>query len=127
MPIGWTDVYVDTSYTELPTLARQSPDTLIATLIEQTFGSRVVEIRQDITAVPLPPHLAEALQAEAGSAALRVIRHYLDKTGMIIEISENHSSRRPVHRLQPSDPAAGVGRRAPKRTNDDQCDPHRNR
>ena len=88
MPIGWTDVYVDTSYTELPTLARQSPDTLIATLIEQTFGSQVVEIRQDITAAPLPPHLAEALQAEAGSAALRVIRHYLDATGMIIEISD---------------------------------------
>lgn len=87
-PIGWTDVYVDAAYTHLPAQARRSPDTLVATLIEQKYGHLVVDIRQDVTAVALPAHLAEALRAEAGSPALRLVRRYLAATGTVIEISD---------------------------------------
>jgi len=88
VPIGWTDVYLDAAYVDLPGMARQAPDTLVATLIEQAYGRQAAEIRQDITAVPLPPGLAEALQAEAGSAALRLVRRYLDAAGTLIEVSD---------------------------------------
>ena len=88
VPVGWTDVYVDAAYTDLPARARAVPDTLVATLIEQAYGHEVVEIRQDVTAVALPAHLAAALQAEAGSPALRLVRRYFAATGALIEISD---------------------------------------
>ncbi|WP_237183377.1 GntR family transcriptional regulator [Roseomonas gilardii] len=87
-PVGWTDVYVDGAYTGIPDLARASPDSLIATLIEQHHGRHVAEIRQDITAAAMPGHLSEVLQAEAGSPALRIVRRYLDHAGEAFEVSD---------------------------------------
>ncbi|WP_018260708.1 GntR family transcriptional regulator [Methylobacterium sp. WSM2598] len=86
-PIGWTDVYVEPAYAELGEVVRASPDLLISTLIEQRYGRRSAEIRQDVDAIPLPPARAEALQAQAGMPALRILRRYVDDKGKVFEIS----------------------------------------
>lgn len=87
-PVGWTDVYIDPAYEDVPGLARASPGTLVSSLIEERHGRRIAEIRQDLAAVPLPGRLAEPLRAEAGSPALRVVRRYLDPAGEVFEISD---------------------------------------
>jgi DNA-binding GntR family transcriptional regulator len=86
-PIGWTDVYVDPSYGELVELVRDSPETLISSLIEQRYGRRIAQIRQDVRAVSMPKALAAELKAEADSPALKIIRRYLDTSDHAFEIS----------------------------------------
>jgi DNA-binding GntR family transcriptional regulator len=86
-PICWTDVYLDPSYADIAELVRESPETLISSLIETRYGRRIARIRQDVRAVSLSASLAELLKAEAGSAALQLVRHYLDAAGDAFEIS----------------------------------------
>lgn len=86
-PVGWTDVYVDPAYAELGDVVRASPEVLISTLIEQRYGRRSAEIRQDVDAIALPAVRAAALQAQAEAPALRIVRHYIDEKGKIFEIS----------------------------------------
>ncbi len=86
-PVGWTDVYFDASYKDIADMVRQSPDTLISSLIETRYGRRIARIRQDIDATPVPKALAEELKAEAGSPALKIVRRYLDSANEAFEIS----------------------------------------
>jgi GntR family transcriptional regulator len=86
-PVGWTDVYIDAAYEALRETVRQSPDTLISTLIENRFGRRIAEIRQDIEGVLIPDRLAKPLGVESGAPGLRVTRRYLDSGGACFETS----------------------------------------
>lgn len=86
-PICWTDVYVDAAYAEVGALVRESPGTLISSLIEERYGRAIARIRQEIHALCLPKHLAGELHAETGSAALKVLRRYLDSADEVFEIS----------------------------------------
>lgn len=86
-PICWTDVYLDAAYAEIGELVRQSPGTLISSLVEARYGRAIARIRQEIHGMCLPPALAAELQAEPGSAALKVIRRYLDAADEVFEIS----------------------------------------
>jgi GntR family transcriptional regulator len=86
-PIGWTDVYIDPAYADLGDVVRASPDVLITTLIEQRYGRRSAEIRQDVDAIALPAVRAAALQAKPEAPALRIVRQYLDEKGKVFEIS----------------------------------------
>ncbi|WP_322045201.1 GntR family transcriptional regulator [Paraburkholderia sp. J67] len=87
VPVGWTDVYIDPAYQEVADQARTEPDTLISSLIETRYGRRVAEIRQDVSALILPPEMAARLAVDAGTAALRVVRQYLDASGKTFEVS----------------------------------------
>lgn len=86
-PIGWTDVYVQASYTEVPAMVQESPETLISSLIEARYGRRIARIQQEVNAVSMPRELAEPLKAEAGAPALRIVRRYLDSADVAFEIS----------------------------------------
>lgn len=86
-PICWTDVYVDAAYADIGTLVRESPGTLISSLIESRYGRRIARIRQDVQAIVMAKALAEELRAEPGSPALKVTRRYLDSTGDAFEVS----------------------------------------
>jgi len=86
-PICWTDVYIDPSYREVGEMVKVAPDALISSLIESRYGRKIASIQQDITAILLPKALAEPLQADAGSAALKITRRYLDSADIAFEIS----------------------------------------
>lgn len=86
-PIGWTDVYIEPAYAEIGELVKKSPDMLISSLIEERYGRRIAEIRQEIRAVSIDEKMAAALQVPVGSSALKIIRWYLDASGQAFEIS----------------------------------------
>ena len=88
-PVGWTDVYIDPAYADLGNVVRASPDLLVSTLIEQRYGRRSAEIRQDVDAIALPAARADALRARAETPALRILRHYVDDKGKVFEISSS--------------------------------------
>ncbi|ARP97335.1 GntR family transcriptional regulator [Bordetella genomosp. 13] len=87
-PMAWTDVFVDPVYSEVSELVRQSPDTLISTMIEARHGRRIAEIRQDVSATTVhDARAAAALGIEAGAAALKILRAYLDEAGEAFVVS----------------------------------------
>ncbi|MGV2292512.1 GntR family transcriptional regulator [Trinickia sp. YCB016] len=86
-PVGWTDVYLDPAYADIAETARDEPDTLISSLIEARYGRCVAEIQQNIQAVNVSPEMAARLQVPAGTAALEIVRRYIDSTGAAFEVS----------------------------------------
>lgn len=100
-PIGWTDVYIDEAYAEIGTLVHESPGTLISSLIETRYGRRIARIRQDIEATSVPKPLADALRVEVGSSALKIVRRYLDSSGVAFEVSVSiHPAERFVFSME---------------------------
>lgn len=86
-PICWTDVYVDAAFSGIDERVRAAPEVLISSLIEAHYGRGIVRIRQEVEAMLMPAHLAQELQADVGSAALRITRRYYDGAGELLEIS----------------------------------------
>ena len=85
-PIGFVDVYVDERYAEIVE-SLHGNSKLVSDLIEERFGIVVSRVSQQVDAAALSASQAQALGAEAGSAALRVMRRYHDQTGRLFEIS----------------------------------------
>ncbi len=107
-PIGWTDVYIDTQYTQIKDSLKETPDALISALIEEKYGRRIAEIRQSITSTEVPSTIAEELKVKAGSPALKIIRHYIDNAGKTFEStisyhpSDKFSMTMVMKRVQPA-------------------------
>ncbi|MFM0036385.1 GntR family transcriptional regulator [Paraburkholderia strydomiana] len=86
-PVGWTDVYTAPEYADVADVAREQPDQLISSLIEERYGHSITEIQQGIQAVLLSEEMAKRLRVEHGAAALRIVRRYLDSAGDCFETS----------------------------------------
>lgn len=86
-PVGWTDVYIDPAYTEVAAAAREQPDTLISSLIEARYGRCIAEIQQDVRGALISEEMAERLKVGQGTAALEIVRRYIDSTGETFEVS----------------------------------------
>jgi DNA-binding GntR family transcriptional regulator len=86
-PIGWTDVYIDPDYTEVAQAARTQPGTLISALIEAHYGRCIAEIQQDVHGALISQEMAQRLRVEQGTAALEIVRRYLDSAGETFEVS----------------------------------------
>jgi DNA-binding GntR family transcriptional regulator len=87
-PMAWTDVYVDPAYSEIGDMVRESPDTLVSSLIEARYNRQIAEIHQDVRAVTVSDkRVAEALNLDAGAAALKIVRRYMDAGGETFEVS----------------------------------------
>jgi GntR family transcriptional regulator len=80
-PMGWTDIYADPAHEGLDDHVRAAPDTLVSTVIEQRYGRRVAEIVQEVRAIALSAPMAKRLRMESGSAALQIVRRYMDAKG----------------------------------------------
>lgn len=88
LPLGWTDVYVDASYTEIGEMVKASSGPLIYSLIEDRYGRQVTEIHQDVRACVINDEsVAKKLMVDVGSPALRIVRSYLDAMGEAFEVS----------------------------------------
>ena len=87
LPISWTETYIDDAYSGLRKAIRAKPDTLISSLIEEKYGRRIAEIRQDVVATTVPEDLGRELKAEPGMPALKVVRRYIDTANEAYEIS----------------------------------------
>lgn len=85
-PIGWVDVYLDGKYADVFEGLAENPG-LVSEAVERRYGVIVSEVRQEISASALDPAQAKALDAAAGSAALRVLRRYYDQRAGLFEIT----------------------------------------
>lgn len=69
-------------------------------LIEDRFGRKIVEVRQQISATLLPEELAQVLQEEVGAPALEVRRSYLADEGLVAQVTVNtHPASRFQHSM----------------------------
>ncbi|MGJ7580832.1 GntR family transcriptional regulator [Variovorax sp. RHLX14] len=82
-PIGWTDIYADPAHEGLEARVRAAPETLVSALIERHYDRRVAEIVQEVRAVEAPAATARRLGIEPGSAALQIVRRYIDPDGAV--------------------------------------------
>lgn len=86
-PVGWTDVYIAPAYADVAEAARNEPSMLISALIEARYGRCIDEIQQEVQAVEVSAEMAERLQVRQGTAALEIVRRYLDASGETFEVS----------------------------------------
>lgn len=61
----------------------------VCRLLEQHFDAHIVEVQQAAEAIALPADIAELLEAEPGSPALRVARSYSGADGRLLTASVN--------------------------------------
>ncbi|WP_454722184.1 MULTISPECIES: GntR family transcriptional regulator [Cupriavidus] len=87
-PVARADIYIDASLAGLVDAIRRHPQTLVSALIERERATAIVTIRQVVTAVLIEAPLAAQLCVPPGSAGLRLIRHYKDAAGKILEITD---------------------------------------
>ena len=83
LPIGCTDIYADPAHEGLEARVRAAPDTLVSALIERYYDRRVVEIVQEVRAIEAPAPIARRLRIEPDSAALQIVRRYIDAEGTV--------------------------------------------
>jgi GntR family transcriptional regulator len=88
-PICISQVWIDAQYADLLSAIKTESTILISDLIEQSYGRRVAYIDQQISAMLLDEPTARALNAPAGSAALKVVRHYFDRTKIAFEVASS--------------------------------------
>jgi DNA-binding GntR family transcriptional regulator len=117
LPIAWTDVYVDASRFDIALLAEQiraAPEALVSSLLESHHGRRIARVQQDVVGALVPEALAAELQAPAGSAALKILRRYIDTAGELLDVSVTlHPADRYTLSMQIDRERASVSSRAP--------------
>jgi GntR family transcriptional regulator len=89
LPIAATNAYFHASLDAAIDALDLSAGTLFGQ-IELLAGVSVGRVTQDIQAVAAPADVADALGIKRGTAALRIMRCYLDAKGQLFEISVSH-------------------------------------
>jgi len=85
-PICLTDAYVAPAFRAVSGIGGRMTRALYAVLEEQ-FDVQIKTVRQEIRAVVLDDDAARRLQAESGSAGLRLERRYLDGRDALVEFA----------------------------------------
>jgi GntR family transcriptional regulator len=88
VPMAHTQVYIPAAYGAI----RQYIGSLkvaIYTLIEKHFDERIVEVRQEIGALPLNAKIARLLHVRPGCAGLSITRHYFGADERLLEVAVN--------------------------------------
>jgi GntR family transcriptional regulator len=85
-PICHTEVFVHPAFRSL-SVTEAEAQVPTCTLIEQQFGERIAEVRQEIRAIALPAKVAKLVSAKARSPALWLCRRYFNRRGQIVEVA----------------------------------------
>jgi GntR family transcriptional regulator len=94
-----TEYYINRAFAAIGRLLQRHSGPIFP-LIEDLFGVSVVEVHQEIAAVPVTADLAAALEVGAGTAALEMRRTYKTSDGEIAQVTINtHPSSRYRHSM----------------------------
>jgi GntR family transcriptional regulator len=85
-PLGAVYTWVRPEFAAIAEDLRRRPSTLIS-LLEQRFGVKLAELHQDISPALMPADLARLLKVQPRTPALRIMRHYYDRDGHILQAS----------------------------------------
>jgi DNA-binding GntR family transcriptional regulator len=87
-PLVHSNIVVRPGYEAVRDRIRE-PGVMVFELIEQLYGERIVELRQEISSVRMPARIARSLGVRAGSPALRVLRYYLGAGDLLLSAAIN--------------------------------------
>lgn len=87
-PIAHTEILVQPVFAGIKDHIH-APGAIVHRLIEELYGQRIVELRQDIGCTSLSKPLAALLNARAGTPALRVLRYYLGPHEDLLSVAVN--------------------------------------
>jgi GntR family transcriptional regulator len=94
-----TEYYVNRAFAAVGRMLQRHEGPIFP-LIEDLFGLSIVEVHQEITAVLIPPALADGLDVEPGSPALQVQRTYTTSDGQVAQVTINtHPASRFRHSM----------------------------
>lgn len=86
IPVCWTDIYVPQDIAGITSKLGKT-STPIYQLIEKNYNLVAKDINAEIFAGILDKRKSEALNVEDGSAAMIIIRRYVDENGKLFEVS----------------------------------------
>jgi DNA-binding GntR family transcriptional regulator len=87
-PICYTEVFLPPAFRSLRGLKGRAPDAIYR-MIEQQFGDRTVEVRQELSAGSLPRAIAEEISATPRSPCLWITRVYLNARRQVVEATRS--------------------------------------
>lgn len=85
-PLCWTEVYIDDAFAAVEEDLKSATGLIFGHLARR-FGLVLREVRQTISAVPMPASLAPRLRVAAGSPALRIERRYFAHAADPVQIA----------------------------------------
>ncbi len=85
-PVAVTDAFLHPRFAPIAGALRSGHETLFAQL-ERLAGLRIGRVTQEIQAVHASAADAQTLAIARGAACLRIIRHYFDRSGDLVEMS----------------------------------------
>lgn len=76
-------------------------DSAVYALIEREFGLEIHRVEQELTGVVLDADDAANLRSDVGAPALRIVRRYYGRDGILLQVADNiHPSDRFTYRMQ---------------------------
>jgi DNA-binding GntR family transcriptional regulator len=88
VPAAWVKIYIDSAFSGIRQAILDNPKTLVSTLIEREYDQAIAEICQWVTGTLIEEPLAGKLGVAPNSAGLRLVRHYKDSAGHILELTD---------------------------------------
>lgn len=88
VPICRTEYYINRAFTAVGRLLQRHSGPIFP-LIEDLYGVSIVEVHQEISAVPVDADLAALLQVVAGTPALQLQRTYTTSDGEVAQVTVN--------------------------------------
>ncbi|MCK6191178.1 MULTISPECIES: GntR family transcriptional regulator [Pseudomonas] len=84
----WANIFINTAYAGALETIRQQPQMMISDILEKHYAITISEVRQTVFAVLIEGDMARRLNVEDRSAGLRILRHYKDDQGQLVELTE---------------------------------------
>ena len=84
-----TYVYIPAEAAEVLEIVKKRPEELIITLAEEVLGRECDEVKQTFSGTIMPDEVADLFKVPHGTAALKIIRNYMDVRGRTIVASES--------------------------------------
>jgi GntR family transcriptional regulator len=87
-PLVWKQIYIDARYAKAAEKVGAS-STPIYRLIERLYGEKLVTVRQEVGATPIPAGVAAVLAVESESPGLLIEREYVSESGRVFEVTRS--------------------------------------
>ena len=87
-PICRTEYYINRAFAAVGRMLHRHAGPIFP-LIEDLYGVSITEVHQEITAIGLPPELADLLKTPTGAPALQMQRTYTTSDGEIAQVTVN--------------------------------------
>lgn len=84
-----TYVYLPADAAEVLEIVKKRPEELIITLAEEVLGRECDQVKQTFSGTIMPDEVADLFKVPHGTAALKIIRNYMDIRGRTIVASES--------------------------------------